>query len=105
MEAWRDSTEVSGGYSEVVSVQVEYLDTVEGLDPAIGAMLVVAQYSCNDDDYGKMTDVYLCSVKEDGTYVTPAYVHGEEEWFEYQAILLDGKTWEPLYDTYWVSGD
>ena len=98
MDAWLDYTEVSGGYSEVVNVQVEYLDTVEGLDPTVGAMLIVARYSCNEDDYGKMTDVSICSVQEDGTYALPALFCGEEEYYEYRVFLVDGKTWEPLYD-------
>ena len=98
MDAWLDYTEVSGGYSEVVNVQVEYLDTVEGLDPTVGAMLIVARYSCNEDDYGKMTDVSICSVQEDGTYALPALFCGEEECYEYRVFLVDGKTWEPLYD-------
>ena len=45
-----------------------------------------------------MTDVSICSVKEDGTYALPALFCGEEEYYEYRVFLVDGKTWEPLYD-------
>ena len=95
------TTDGSGKASDVVSVNVEYLDTVEGLDPDAGAMLIVAQYRYGEKDK-KMTDVRTCSVKADGTYTLPAFVYSDSDAdIDYCVFIVDGKTFTPLYEPCW----
>ena len=106
VDAMCDFTIDDGEVTEVVKVKVEHLDTVEGLDLSVGAMLIVAQYSDNDD-FGKMTNIYTCPVTEDGIYDTEVFIYDEEEFYYYRVFLVDGKTWKPLYESLrrWGAGD
>lgn len=106
VDAMCDFTLDDGEVTEVVKVKVEHLDTVEGLDLSVGAMLIVAQYSDNDD-FGKMMNIYTCPVTEDGIYDTEVFIYDEEEFYYYRVFLVDGKTWKPLYESLrrWGAGD
>lgn len=80
----------SAKQTATVTVSVEYLDTVEGLDPTSGAMLIVAQYN---GDY-RLTDVKTLSVKADGQYTAPVFNFKED--YDYLVYLVDAETLTPL---------